>query len=33
MKKSKINSIDNWKYEKELYDKGIKYIGGTDEVG
>lgn len=25
--------MDNWKYEKELFDKGIKYIGGVDEVG
>lgn len=25
--------MDNWKYEKELYKKGIKYIGGVDEVG
>lgn len=24
---------DLYKYEKELYDKGIKYIGGVDEVG
>ena len=33
MKKSEIEKIDNWKYEKELYDKGIVYIGGVDEVG
>ena len=33
MKKREIESIDNWKYEKELYDKGITYIGGVDEVG
>ena len=32
MKKSNIE-IDNWKYEKELYSKGINYIGGVDEVG
>lgn len=25
--------IDLWKYEKELYKKGINYIGGVDEVG
>ena len=25
--------IDLYKYENELYDKGIKYIGGVDEVG
>lgn len=25
--------IDNYKYEKELWDKGIKIIGGVDEVG
>ena len=25
--------MDNWKYEKELYKDGIKYIGGVDEVG
>ena len=24
---------DLYKYEKELYSKGIKYIGGVDEVG
>ena len=24
---------DLYKYEKELYDKGLKYIGGVDEVG
>ena len=24
---------DLWKYEKELYNKGYKYIGGVDEVG
>lgn len=26
-------SKDNKRYEKELYEKGIKYIGGVDEVG
>lgn len=25
--------IDLWMYEKELYNKGINYIGGVDEVG
>ena len=25
--------MDNWKYEKELLNSGIKYIGGVDEVG
>ena len=25
--------MDLYKYENELYDKGIKYIGGVDEVG
>ena len=25
--------MDLWKYEKELYDEGINYIGGVDEVG
>lgn len=25
--------MDNYKYEKELYDKGITLIGGIDEVG
>ena len=24
---------DLYKYENELYDKGLKYIGGVDEVG
>ena len=33
MKKIEVESIDNWKYEKELYKKGISYIGGVDEVG
>lgn len=27
------DSMDLWKYEKELYNKGITYIGGVDEVG
>ena len=25
--------MDLWAYEKELYKKGIEYIGGTDEAG
>ena len=25
--------MDLWKYEKELFAEGIKYIGGTDEAG
>ena len=25
--------MDLWKYEQELYDKGINIIGGTDEAG
>lgn len=25
--------MDLWKYEKELYEQGITYIGGVDEVG
>ncbi len=28
-----IDSSDNYKYERELHDKGIKYIAGVDEVG
>lgn len=33
MTREEINRIDNWKYEKELYKEGYKYIGGVDEVG
>ncbi len=33
MKNKKIEIIDNTKYEKELYEKGINYIAGVDEVG
>ena len=33
MKKLEIETIDNWKYEKELKKEGYKYIGGTDEAG
>ena len=25
--------IDNYEYENNLYNKGIEYIGGVDEVG
>ena len=25
--------MDLYQYENELYEKGIKYIGGVDEVG
>ena len=25
--------MELWKYEKELFDKGFNYIGGTDEAG
>lgn len=25
--------MDLWKYENELFERGIKYIGGTDEAG
>lgn len=28
-----MEKFDLYKYEKELYKKGIKYIGGVDEVG
>lgn len=28
-----MNTIDLYKYENELYSKGITYIGGVDEVG
>ena len=28
-----METIDLYKYEKELYNKGINYIGGVDEVG
>ena len=28
-----IEIIDNWAYEKELFEKGIEFIGGVDEVG
>lgn len=27
------DNMDLWLYEKELFDKGIEYIGGVDEVG
>ena len=28
-----MEKVDLYKYENELYDKGIKYIAGVDEVG
>lgn len=28
-----MEELDLYKYEHELYDKGLKYIGGVDEVG
>lgn len=28
-----MEELDNWQYEKELYSKGITYIGGCDEAG
>jgi len=28
-----LKNVDNLKYEKELYEKGISLIGGIDEVG
>ena len=28
-----MENADLWLYEKELYNQGIKYIGGVDEVG
>lgn len=28
-----MKEIDLWAYEKELFQKGINYIGGTDEAG
>ena len=28
-----MEDFDLYKYEHELYDKGLKYIGGVDEVG
>ncbi len=28
-----MEEFDLYKYEHELYDKGLKYIGGVDEVG
>ena len=32
-KKKEIESIDNYKYERELREKGITLIAGVDEVG
>ena len=28
-----MKDVDLWKYEKELFKEGYKYIGGVDEVG
>ena len=28
-----LKEIDNTEYERQLYQKGIKYIAGVDEVG
>lgn len=33
MKKSDILKIDNWYYERNLYNEGYKYVCGTDEAG
>lgn len=33
MKKKDIEEIDNYKYEKELREKGLTLIAGVDEVG
>lgn len=33
MTKKEIESIDNYKYERELIDSGVKLIAGVDEVG
>jgi ribonuclease HII len=33
MTKKEIESIDNYKYERELIDNGVKLIAGVDEVG
>ncbi len=33
MTKKEIEAIDNYKYEQELINKGIKLIAGVDEVG
>lgn len=30
---TQLDKIDNRKYEKELFEKGIEYIAGVDEVG
>ena len=30
---TQLNNIDNTKYERELYEQGINYIAGVDEVG
>lgn len=33
MTKKELESIDNYKYERELKEKGINFIAGVDEVG
>lgn len=33
MKNNTVEKIDNYKYEKELWGKGINYVAGVDEVG
>ncbi|MEG0578287.1 MAG: ribonuclease HII, partial [Bacilli bacterium] len=33
MKKVPKDKIDLYQYERELYDEGIEFIGGVDEVG
>ena len=33
MTKEELKSIDNYKYERELKEKGINFIAGVDEVG
>ena len=33
LKKQKEKLVEMTKYEKELWDKGIKYVAGVDEVG
>ena len=33
MTRKELESIDNYKYERKLKEKGIKFIAGVDEVG
>ena len=28
-----MNTVDLYAYEKELWEKGVSYVGGVDEVG